>query len=112
MAGCGSHGGAGHSADGRVSLVLLPVATRGQEGAMRRTWRIRRSTVEQPDGQDRWDRAYQLLLRWATEVPREGEDDASSVLRPGVDGAAAAGADDRPAGHATAQLRGRPRRVG
>src|ERR671934_5268 len=37
---------------------------------MRRTWQIRRETIEQPDGQIRWDHAYQLLLRWtATAAP-------------------------------------------
>src|SRR5215218_10367033 len=32
---------------------------------MRRTFEVRRETSEQPDGQDRWDRAYQLVLRWS-----------------------------------------------
>jgi hypothetical protein len=32
---------------------------------MRRTFEVRRETSEQPDGQDRWDQAYQLVLRWA-----------------------------------------------
>jgi hypothetical protein len=31
-------------------------------------WRVRRQTTSSPDGQQRWDRAYQLLLRW-TERP-------------------------------------------
>jgi hypothetical protein len=31
-------------------------------------WRVRRQTISSPDGQQRWDRAYQLLLRW-TERP-------------------------------------------
>ena len=31
-------------------------------------WRVRRQTTSSPDGQQRWDRAYQLLLRW-TECP-------------------------------------------
>src|SRR6266540_7436066 len=30
--------------------------------AMRRTFEVRRETSEQPDGQARWDRAYQLVL--------------------------------------------------
>ena len=34
---------------------------------MNRTWQIRRETVAHPDGQRRWDRAYQLLLRWAAD---------------------------------------------
>jgi uncharacterized protein (UPF0548 family) len=31
---------------------------------MRRQWQIRRHLVAMPDGQQRWDRAYQALLRW------------------------------------------------
>jgi hypothetical protein len=65
---------------------------------MRRTWQARRAWLEDPDGQRRWDRAYQLLLRWtmaANQPPKEEEgSDASSVLRAGLDGAAAARADD------------------
>jgi hypothetical protein len=35
---------------------------------MNHQWRVRRQTISSPDGQQRWDRAYQLLLRW-TERP-------------------------------------------
>ena len=35
---------------------------------MRRTWQVRREASEQPDGQDRWDRAYQLLIGWAAKA--------------------------------------------
>ena len=35
---------------------------------MNRTWQIRRETVAHPDGQRGWDRAYQLLLRWAADA--------------------------------------------
>ena len=31
---------------------------------MKQQWRTRRQTLPQPDGQRRWDRAYQLLLEW------------------------------------------------
>ena len=34
---------------------------------MKRQWRIRRATQPHPDGQHRWDRAYQDLLRWTLE---------------------------------------------
>src|SRR3970040_507439 len=34
------------------------------EGNMKRQWRIRRTLKPDPDGQRRWDRAYQHLLRW------------------------------------------------
>src|SRR5262245_37559219 len=33
---------------------------------MKQHWRTRRQTLPQPDGQRRWDRAYQLLLEWTT----------------------------------------------
>jgi len=35
---------------------------------MNRTWQVHRETVTHPDGQRRWDRAYQLLLRWAADA--------------------------------------------
>ena len=38
------------------------------EDQMYHQWRVRRQTTSSPDGQQRWDRAYQLLLRW-TECP-------------------------------------------
>ncbi len=34
---------------------------------MERTWQVHRDTIVHPDGQRRWDRAYQLLLSWADE---------------------------------------------
>jgi hypothetical protein len=38
-------------------------------------WRVRRQTTNSPDGQQRWDRAYQLLLRWTerTGLPATAE---------------------------------------
>ncbi len=36
---------------------------------MHRQWQIQRTTVETPNGQQRWDQAYQLLLRWAQASP-------------------------------------------
>ena len=71
---------------------------------MRRTWRIRRSTVEQADGQACWDRAYQLLLRRAADPPQEGHGNSNRILRPSVDGATVARADDRAAGRPAAKL--------
>lgn len=35
---------------------------------MKRQWKIQRETQEYPDGQNRWDRAYQLLLEIARSV--------------------------------------------
>ncbi len=44
---------------------------------MGRTWQVHRDVVAHPDGQRRWDRAYQLLLRWADEagMPTASTDD-------------------------------------
>ena len=36
---------------------------------MKRQWRIRRTTVMQVNGQQRWDQAYQNLLRWTCPTP-------------------------------------------
>ncbi len=59
---------------------------------MNRTWQIQRTTVVHPDGQRRWDRAYQLLLRWADEVltaqppaVTQEDDDAHCRVCPGLD---------------------------
>ena len=59
---------------------------------MNRTWQIQRDTVADPDGQRRWDRAYQLLLRWADEVlaaqpcsVTQEDDDAHCPVCPGLD---------------------------
>lgn len=32
---------------------------------MKHQWHLRRSLVVSPDGQQRWDRAYQSLLAWS-----------------------------------------------
>jgi hypothetical protein len=32
---------------------------------MKRQWQVRRTTVMHVNGQQRWDQAYQHLLRWA-----------------------------------------------
>ena len=70
---------------------------------MQRQWRIRRQVVATPDGQRRWDRAYQHLLNWtapapAPPVPRERQtaevEHARSGLCAGLDAAAGAAADD------------------
>jgi hypothetical protein len=36
---------------------------------MKHHWKIRRQLKPYPDGQQRWDRAYQYLLRWTTSEP-------------------------------------------
>ena len=73
------------------------------EGAMKPQWQTRRTAVATATGQRRWDRAYQLLLQWATTRPaaimpppadREEVPDARSDLLPRLDDAAGAAADD------------------
>jgi hypothetical protein len=72
---------------------------------MKRDWRIRRELLAMPEGQRRWDRAYQELLAWAcpdgaappvaaVECAGKEQDDACRDLCAGVDAAAGAGADD------------------
>jgi hypothetical protein len=73
---------------------------------MKRHWQIRRHLKPCLDGQQRWDRAYQYLLRWTTsEPPAESQmsatpnltqeaEDAHSHLCPRVDPAPGAGPDD------------------
>jgi len=34
---------------------------------MKREWQVRRTLVEDTDGQRRWETVYQLLLRWMME---------------------------------------------
>ena len=40
-----------------------------QEETVKRQWQIRRQTSPKMDGQQRWDRAYQLLLHWSQADP-------------------------------------------
>jgi hypothetical protein len=38
---------------------------------MKQEWAIHRQTVQQIDGQRRWDLAYQCLLKWAQVMQQE-----------------------------------------
>jgi len=38
-------------------------------GRQQRSWRVRRTGAPAATGQQRWDRAYQLLLQWAAPLP-------------------------------------------
>jgi uncharacterized protein (UPF0548 family) len=70
---------------------------------MKQRWQIRRRLQAMPDGQQRWDRAYQALLRWtepttvlsvATSKREKGEvRHACSGVRPGLHAAASPSAD-------------------
>ena len=45
-----------------------------------RTWHIRRTGVPTPTGQQRCDRAYQLLLQWAMNPPVPPDAPVSLIL--------------------------------
>lgn len=40
---------------------------------MKRLWHVHREAVGRPDGRQRWDRAYQAILRWSLENERGHE---------------------------------------
>ena len=46
----------------------------------RRAWHVRRTSVPTPTGQQRWDRAYQLLLQGAMTAPEPTEAPGSPIL--------------------------------
>ena len=61
---------------------------------MKRKWQVRRAVVERPDGQRRWDLAYQLLLGWAMEptgdplpggAPSQENEHEDRPVYPGID---------------------------
>jgi hypothetical protein len=37
---------------------------------MKRQWHVRREAMGRPDARQRWDRAYQSILRWSFENER------------------------------------------
>jgi hypothetical protein len=48
---------------------------------MRRLGSLRRTARSDPNGQYRWDRAYQLLLGWTQPMPRSGAPPAPHAPR-------------------------------
>jgi hypothetical protein len=60
---------------------------------MKHQWRVRRETVKRTDASERWDRAYQSILRWSLESgstsgpSANGEEEyhAGSGICPGLD---------------------------
>ncbi len=50
-----------------------------------RTWHVRRTGVPTATGQQRWDRAYQLLLQWAaTTSPQPASAERPPLILPEV----------------------------
>jgi hypothetical protein len=65
-----------------VQRHCLPCSPRastrcGGQDRMKPQWHLRRSLVVAPDGQQRWDRAYQSLLAWGQQpvLPRHRQAD-------------------------------------
>lgn len=55
---------------------------------MDRQWRVERDGIGQIDGQQRWDRAYHLILQWTPSLvgtSPEEEDHADCPVCPGLD---------------------------
>ena len=49
-------------------------------GQRQHAWHVRRTGVPMPTGQQRWDRAYQLLLQWAMTIPEPTEASGAAIL--------------------------------
>jgi hypothetical protein len=75
---------------------------------MRRQWSVRRTRQPEPDGQRRWDQAYQEVLAWTEAAvsgkalaaaprkpPRREVPDESGSLGPGLDAAPSASTECR-----------------
>src|SRR5512142_1700399 len=64
--------------------LILPESHPLGGGAMKHDWRTTRRLQPHPDGQRRWDRAYQLILEWAATGTTPGrplpDSPASSTL--------------------------------
>lgn len=82
--------------------ILLP-GSLGTEETMKRRWRVRREAVERPDARQRWDQAYQSILRWSLENEQEArapgangkeEYHESGGICPGLDLSAGQAPDD------------------
>jgi hypothetical protein len=60
---------------------------------MKHHWQIRRTTLRCSDARQRWDRAYQSILRWSLQTDQQSnpsvyakeEYHAGSSIRPGLD---------------------------
>lgn len=52
----------------------------------KRHWQVKRHLMEMPDAQQRWDRAYQLLLSWTLSMtPSEQAPTTENVGEKGLD---------------------------
>ena len=61
---------------------------------MKHQWQIHRTTLRCPDARQRWDRAYQSILRWSLQTDQRSdlssvngkeEYHAGSGIRPGIE---------------------------
>lgn len=66
---------------------------------MKQDWMIHRQTVQQVDGQRRWDLIYQSLLRWSDEkiihLNIQEAENESSNLHTSIDTTSDLNSDDR-----------------
>jgi hypothetical protein len=81
-------------------ILLLGSLSTGE--SMKRQWRVRREVMERPDARQRWDRAYQAILRWSLKNEQAHAPSAngkegyheSGGIRPGLDLSAGQTPDD------------------
>src|SRR5512135_133107 len=59
--------------------LILPESHHLGGGAMKHDWRTTRRLQPHPDGQRRWDRAYQLILEWAAANTEPGHPSADGL---------------------------------
>jgi hypothetical protein len=53
---------------------------------MQSEWQLKRTLIARPEGQRRWDCAYQLLVRWAMEQSTNSQIISSSTQEDNHDG--------------------------
>lgn len=60
---------------------------------MKRQWRVCRETVDRADARQRWDRAYQSILRWSLKAERASGPNANGKEECHAGGGIRAGLD-------------------
>ena len=79
--------------------ILLP-GSLGTEETMKRHWHVHREAVQRPDGRQRWDRAYQSILRWSLESDQEARPPGANGKEEYHEGGGVCSGLDLPAGQA------------
>lgn len=82
---------------------ILLLGSLSREEMMKRQWQIHRTTLRRPDARQRWDRAYQSILRWSLESDQRSDPSVNngkeeyhegSGVRQGLDLSAGQAPDD------------------